>query len=490
MRSRVRVLASLLGVLAPGLTACVPSLRDNPAREPRRDLPADFGGQSGPAANPPTSRAAGPEELRTLFVSPSLAALVDLALASNQELNLRVQETLIARYEIGARRGEVVPAVRARAGAGAEKVGRHTSQGFSDEDHGLPPVLGDLRLGLDLSWEVDLWRKLRDAVKAANLRWLATREAQQFLVTQLVAEIARSYYELVALDALLGLLERNIELQTDALQIVRAQKEAARVTELAVQRFEAEVAHNRSRRYLLAQERVVVENRINLLVGRYPQPVPRSAEDFARALPSVDDAGLPARLLENRPDVRQAALDLEAAKVDVQVARASFFPALSIDASAGYRAFNPRHLVATPGSLVVEAMGGLVAPLLNRAAITAEYRAANARQIQAVLRYEQVLLQAFTDVVNQLARLRNLRAAYELRARQVETLRGSVDVSLVLFQSARADYMEVLLTRRDALEAEMELNETRRGLFDAVIDLYRALGGGWFAAAGERADPS
>src|SRR5690606_3486667 len=155
-----------------------------------------------------------------------------------------------------------------------------------------------------------------------------------------------------------------------------------------------------------------------------------------------------------RPDVRRAELELEAAKLDVKAARAAFYPSPSIDAEVGYRAFNAEHLVSTPASLVVGLAGKLPAPLLHRKAIEAQYRSANARQIQAVFAYEQTLLQAFTDVANQLAATENLRRSYELQAQQVDTLHRSVEISNVLFQSARADYMEVLMTRRDALEAE------------------------------------
>jgi outer membrane protein TolC len=236
---------------------------------------------------------------------------------------------------------------------------------------------------------------------------------------------------------------------------------------------------NRSRLFQLEQERVMAENRINFLVGRFPQPVERDPKDFDVALPTSLAAGIPSKLLENRPDVRQAELELEASKVDVAIARAGFYPSLSIDAGVGYRAFNPSHLVATPESLVYNLMGNLTAPLLNRQGIEAQYRSANARQILAVLRYERTLLQAFTDVVNQLAVAKNLAGSYELQSKQVDALARSVEVSNLLFQSARADYMEVLLTRRDSLEAQVSLIETKKLQLQALVSLYQALGGGW-----------
>jgi multidrug efflux system outer membrane protein len=465
-----------LGVLA---AACVPSLNGNDPREPNKQVPTSFGASTIAGGPAPEARSVAQKKWSEFFASPELRSLIDEALHNNRELNIQLQELIIAQNEIAARQGEYRPRVNAVAGAGVEKVGKHTPQGASDEAHGLPEHLGNFMFGLSASWEVDVWSKLRDAAKAARLRYVAGLAARHFMVTQLVAEIARSYYELIALDQELEIVKRNIEVQADALEVVKLQKLAARTTELAVQRFEAEVLKNTSRLYDIEQERIEAENRLNFLVGRYPQPVRRNPEDFNAPLPDKLEAGLPAQLLANRPDVRRAELELEAAKLDVKAAKAAFYPSLSIDAGLGYRSFNAEHLVATPESLFYGVAGNLTAPLLNRSAIKAQYRSANARQLQAVFNYERRLLQAFTDVANQLALVKNLLNSYELQARQVDTLARSVEVSNILFQSARADYMEVLLTRRDSLEAAVTLIETKKRQRLALVSVYQALGGGW-----------
>lgn len=454
---------------------CAPSLEGNEPREANKQIPGSFGSSAQGAS-------AAQKNWSEFFDDPELRSLVAAALERNQELNMRLQEIIIARAEVSARRGEYLPRVNAQAGAGVERVGENTSQGVSDEAHDLPQNLGNFQFGLTGSWEIDVWKKLRNAAKAADLRYLASIEGRNWMVTQIVAEIARSYYELLAIDNQLDVLKRNVELQTDALEIVKLQKQAARVTELAVQRFEAEVLKNRSRLYDLEQQKVQAENRINFLAGRYPQPVSRDAQRFKQPLPEVIQAGLPSQLLENRPDVRQAELELEASKLDVKAAKAAFYPSLSIEAGVGYRSFNAAHIVQTPESLVYNLAGNLTAPLLNRAAIKAQYRSANARQLQAVFNYERTLLQAFTDVANQLAMIENLRKAYELQQKQVDALVRSSEISNILFQSARADYMEVLLTKRDSLEAEMELIETKKRQYEAMVNIYQALGGGWRSA--------
>ncbi len=463
---------------ALGLGGCVPSLEGNQARDPNDTVPEHFR-PADPNATSQESKSVASRDWSDFFTDPKLVELIETAIENNQELNIRLQEIIIRRSEVTARRGEYQPRLDAGLGAGVEKVGRRTSQGTSDEAHGLPENLGDFRFGLNASWEIDVWGKLRNATKAAHLRYLSSIEGQRFVTTQVVAEIANSYYALIALDNQIEVLEKNIELQQDGLEVVILQKEAARVTQLAVQRFQAELLKNRSRKFDLLQQRIEAENRINFLVGRYPQKVERNSASFDTPLPSTVHTGVPTQLLDNRPDVRQAKLELEAAKLDVKAAKAGFYPSLSIEAGVGYESFNVKHLVTTPESLAYNLAGNLTAPLLNRTAIKAQYRTANATQIQALYNYERAILQGFTDVANQLAMLDNLNKSYELEAQQVRTLTESIEVSNILFQSARADYMEVLMTRRDSLEAQMELLETKMRQFQALVDVYQALGGGW-----------
>jgi len=475
--------AAILAGLCIFTSGCIPSLEGNAPREPNKQMPGSFAvaNDSANATSPNTSLSAtseNPAVWRDFFDSPELQTLIETALAKNQELNIELQEIIIARTEISARQGAYLPKINAGVGAGLERAGKYTSRGISDDAHRLPENLGDFAFGLQGSWEIDVWGKLRNAVKSADLRYLASIESRNFIMTQIVAELARSYFELIAVDNLLDVLKKNIEILREALEIVKLEKQAARVTELAVQRFEAEVLKNNSRLYNLQQRKIQLENRINFLVGRYPQPVQRNAQKLNDPLPQVR-SGLPTDLLTNRPDLRQAQLELQASKLDVQVAKAEFYPALSIEAGVGYRAFNVKHLLATPDSLIYNLAGNLTAPLLNRRAIEADYRTANARQIQAVFNYERTLLQAFTDVANQLALIENLHKGYDLQAQQVEALSKSSEVAKILFQSARADYMEVLLTQRDLLDARMELIETKKDQWLAVVNLYQALGGGW-----------
>jgi multidrug efflux system outer membrane protein len=422
---------------------------------------------------------------KTFFKDPNLVNLIDSALLRNQELNVVLQEINIAKNEVRGRRGAYLPFVGIGVMAGTEKSALYTSQGASDAANEImpgkkfPDPLGNYMFGANVSWEVDIWKKLRNSRKSAVNRYLASTAGRNFMVTNLIAEISRSYYELMALDNQLDILRKNIQIQQNALEIVKLEKLSAKVTELAVRRFEAEVLKNQSRQYYILQQITETENKINFLVGRFPQTVARSSNTFSDLPVDTIHAGIPSQLLENRPDIIQAEQQLRAAKLDVKVAKAEFYPSLTIDATAGYRAFNPQYLITTPQSLIYAVAGRLVAPLINRNAIKANYYSANSRQIQAVYNYEKTILGAHIEVANQISNISNLKKSYDLKAKQVLTLTQSIDISTGLFKSARADYMEVLLTQRDALESKFELIETKKQQMQAMVTIYQALGGGW-----------
>ncbi|WP_019991302.1 TolC family protein [Rudanella lutea] len=446
-------------------------------RTENRSVPISFGtGQD--------SVNTGKQSWREFFTDPYLTALIDTALHNNQELNITMQEIQIAQNDIRARTGEYLPFVGLRADAGVDKVGRYTRPGAVEENneirpgHRFPNPLPDFRLAANVSWEIDIWNKLHNAKRAAATRYLSSIEGKNFAVTNIVAEIANSYYELLGLDNQLDIVRKNVEIQTNALNIVRTQKESARVTELAVRRFEAQVLGTQSLQYNIQQRITETENRINFLVGRFPQPVQRSTQDFNVLVPQPVRAGLPSQLLQNRPDIRRAERELEAARLDVEVARANFLPSLDLSAAVGFNSYNPA-LLLSPESLLYSLVGGLSRPLVNRNAIKAMYASANARQIQAVYNYERAILNGYIEVANQLANMNNLQKSYDFKARQVDALLQSTNISNTLFKSARADYMEVLLTQRDALESRFDLVETRMQQLNAMVNAYRALGGGW-----------
>lgn len=422
---------------------------------------------------------------KDFFEDANLTALIEVAVKNNKEVNIMAQRISMAQNEIQARKGEYLPFVGFGASADKEKVGQYTRNGAVEEHldikdgKAFPKYLGNYQFGLTASWELDVWKKLRNATKVAVNEYLASVEGQHFLITSLVAEVANSYYELVALDNASQTLEQNIQIQQNALQVVQQLQQYGRANSLAVKRFEAEVKKNQSKQYVLKQQIVETENRINQLLGRTPQPITRTSANLMSLQPKMVATGIPSELLANRPDLRQAELELAAAKLNIDVAKANFYPSFAIRAGLGFQAFSPKYLLNLPESLMASLGGDLVAPLINRNAIEAQYKTASAMQIQAAYDYEQTIIQAYIEVANQLANMDNLDKNYQLKQTQVEALTQSIDVANQLFKAARADYMEVLLTQRDALDAKMELIETKQQQVAARINLYRALGGGW-----------
>jgi outer membrane protein, multidrug efflux system len=422
---------------------------------------------------------------KDFFKDKSLEDLIDTALLNNQELLITLQEIEIAKNEIRMRHGKLLPSVGLGAGIGIEKVGTYTSQGAGDASAEIvpgeivPENLTDYKGAAFAHWEIDIWKKLRNAKKAAITRYLATIEGKNFVITNLIAEIADSYYELLALDNQLDVVKQNIELQKNALEIVKVQKEAAKATELAVQKFQAEVLASQNLEFGILQNIKEMENKINFLLGRYPQEIKRTKTNFLSLLPNTINAGIPAQLLANRPDIKQAELELIAAKLDIQVARAEFFPSLEISAVLGLQAFRPAYFLKLPESILYSMAADIAGPIINRNAIKAEFNSANSRQLQSLFNYQRVLLNAYLEVANGLSRISNLEKSFQLKTQQVDALKKAIDASNDLFKSARVDYFEVLMTQRDALESTLELVEIQKELLTASVHIYRNLGGGW-----------
>jgi NodT family efflux transporter outer membrane factor (OMF) lipoprotein len=421
---------------------------------------------------------------RQFFADDALKGLIETALANNQEQQILLAELEISRNEAYARSGEYLPSAGVRAGVGREKPGQYTRSGAVEEQLELregrpfPEPLPDYLVGIDVSWEVDIWHGLRDAQKSAVLRYLATAEGRRFAQTHLVAEIASSYYELVALDRKEVIIRQMIDIQQSALRAVEMQKQAGEATELAVRRFEAELQKNRSELFQLQQSIQEMENRINFLAGRFPTAVERGAGALSTTVLAQIGSGTPAALLAQRPDIRRAELALAAAQLDVNVARARFYPSLSLDASVGFNSAEAGLLFETPESLAWGVAADLFMPLLNRRGIRAAYNGATALQEQALIDYQQTVLRAFIEVSNQLSMLDNLASSIDSKRQQASALSASVDIASRLYRSARADYTEVLLTQRDALEAQMELVELEQQQIAAMVRMYQLLGGG------------
>ena len=422
---------------------------------------------------------------KDFFEDKNLVNLIDTALINNIDLLMTLQDIEIARNNVKIKHSLILPYTTAGINVGGEKVGRYTSQGAGDASAEITPgkivpeILGDYFIGIHSSWEIDVWQKLRNAKKAAFTKYLSSIEGRNFVITNLVAEIANSYYELLSLDNQLDIIRETIKLQQNALEIVKVQKEAARETELGVKKFEAEVLNSQSLEFDILQNIKENENKINFLLGRFPQPIIRDKSSLIVDQLRVIKDGIPSQLLVNRPDVKQAELELFATDCNVRIAKAEFYPSFNISGSAGFQAFKPRFLLRIPESLLLSLAGDLAAPIINRKAIEAEFSNAKLEQINAMYDYQKSILTGYVEVSNELSNISNLGKLFDMKNKEVEAHVQAIELSNDLFKYGRADYFEVLLTQRDALASKLELIETKKRQFIAVTNLYKALGGGW-----------
>lgn len=457
-------------------TGCV-TLED-PLKKPREGLPSAYAGITD-SANVATM------DWRVYFGDTLLVQLLDSAMANNLDLRMALQRVEVARASTRAAKGAQLPMVGVNAASAQRRYGLYTMDGAGNISTEILPGqivpidLPDYYLALQASWEVDIWGRLRNQRKAALARYMASQEAQHLAMTNLVADVAVAYYELVALDNELQIIRETVNKQREALDVIQQQKEAGRANELAVQQFEAQLLGTLAFEKELQQRVLETENLINFLLGRYPRPIARDI-DALRAPSSADPAiGLPTQLLSNRPDVRASEYALLATRFDLKAARAAFHPNLNLVAGFGYQAFRTDLLFESPSSIAYQVVGSLSAPLLNRSALKAQFNAASAQQLEAMYTYQQHILRGYLEVVNELNDLRNLGEAVDLKRQQSETLQRSVGTSRELYRSAKANYMEVLLAQQNALQANIELVELSKRQRFAAVDLYKALGGGW-----------
>ncbi|MCX8080706.1 MAG: TolC family protein [Bacteroidia bacterium] len=421
-----------------------------------------------------------------LFLNDSdLISIIDTALKNNLELKIFLQEINIAKNNIRIKKADYLPFLNIVGSSSFEKNGKYTIKKSVEENLLLPDnnhfsqPLPDLLLGTSFSWEIDVWKKLRNLRKAAIYKYYSTLEGKNLLVSRLVTEISELYYELMALDNQLEITQKNIEIINNALGMIKQEKDAARTTELAVKRFEAELYKNISLTHYIKQKIKIIENKLCYLTGKYPFNIKRSLDLLNNPSSFKIKTGIPSGLLNNRPDIRKARMELIAALFEKKSAKAELLPSIKLTGMAGINSNHTSYFFKLPESILLSIAGDLITPLVNRNAIKANYFNSIANKNKCVIEYEQKVLNAYFEVNNELNNLENLTNNFNAKFNQTEALKNSIDISLNLFKNARADYMEVLLTQRDYLEFVYELIEIRKQLFISYINLYRALGGGW-----------
>jgi len=421
---------------------------------------------------------------KNYFTDPVLDGLIDTALNNNLDLLIATQRIAMAQANVRYAKGLAIPSVTAFGAVGQQKFGYYTMNAAGNrgatiyQDQTVPNPLNNFTVGLQSSWEVDFWSKLKNTKKAAVAQYLSSVEGRKWTVTNLVSEIATDYYDLLALDNELDIIKHAIQLQDSALNLVSIQKQAGVVNELAVQQFKAQVLGSKKMEIDVQQKISEAESRLNFILGRYPQPIARTKSAFDQLIPTQIKAGIPADLLQNRPDVKQAEFELEASKANLKVAKASFYPSFTISGGLAPEAFRPSVLF-TPESFAFSILGNLVAPVINRSALKAQFKTANAAQIESMYNYQKSIMGSYVEVYNEMVNLKSVEKALDLKKQEVNALNQAVGSSALLFKTGRANYLEVLTIQENVLQSQIELVETMKDQCGSVVSIYKSLGGGW-----------
>jgi NodT family efflux transporter outer membrane factor (OMF) lipoprotein len=422
---------------------------------------------------------------REYFTDNNLQNLLDEAVKNNPDLQMALQRIEISRSSVKLANGALLPQVSLNVGGSVRRFGLYTMDGAGNSTtqitpgQTIPTNLPDMYLGMQSSWEIDIWEKLRHQRESAISTYLASVEGTNFVISTLVADVASYYTELLALDNELALVQQTITKQQEALEVIQLQKEVGRANELAVQQFHAQLLNTKILEKNIQQQVIEVENKINFLLGSYPKPIKRNKDVFAHELPVQIASGFPSQLLANRPDIREAEFKIQATQFDLQAAKAAFYPNFTITASLGFQAFNPEFLFSSPASIAYSVFGTLVAPIINMNALKAQFNTAQANQLTAMYHYQKTVLNAYVEVANQLVAIENLQQVNLLKTQQNVLLKKSVETSGELYRTARATYLEVLLAQQNALQSNIELIGVIKQQRLSAINIYKALGGGW-----------
>lgn len=427
---------------------------------------------------------------KNFFKDAVLINLIDTAIINNPDLQIAAQKIYTANAIYTAGRRNLLPSLGFRAATDLNKYGLYTINGIGNFDSNLSPnipdeakipdpVVPDYFLGLQAGWEIDVRGKLRNEKKSAYFRSMASVFEKQLIQTHLINNLAKAYYELLALDKELEIIQDNIELQQKALELVTIQKAGGRANELAVKQFSAQLLNSQGLEFLIKQQITETENYINYLAGRFPQKITRGDSLHKQQLPEQISVGLPGKLLLKRPDMQMAQAELFAGYTDVKAAKAAFYPSFTINAYGAFNAYNTQFLFTSPASLAYGAIANLMMPLLNRNQVIMQYNISIALANAAFHNYQKIIYKGVEEVSTNLSRIENYKNSAAKKEEEVKTLKSAVTISKDLFLTGYANYLEVIAAQKSVLESELDLINLKKEQFFSLFDLYRALGGGW-----------
>ena len=428
-----------------------------------------------------------PVTLNAYFNDAALQNLFTKAKAANPDLLITQQRITIANAFLTKAKLMNLPSLEIGATAQGNRYGKYTMDGVGNFDTNLSQNITEDQkvnrdftpnywIGAQTSWEIFAWGKLKNQKLAARKRFLATTKGIELVQNQLFTDIATLYYQLVALDKKLEIYENNSKIQQRAHEIINAQRIAGKANELAVQQFNAQNNNILAEVEKIKIEIVSTEKAILTLIGEYGGTVERGQNFDTNQFEILNQEIAVDEVIHNRPDVAENYNELEATKADVKAARSAFFPRLELSASLGYNAFSA-HTLFKPASLATQVLGGLFVPVFNKGQIKYEFNVAKAQQEIAFLNYQKSVTTAYNELSQLLKHIEINHKILDLKQEEVQFLERAVEVSNDLYLTGYANYLEIINSQKNKLQAELDLLDAQHQNTKTSILLFKALGG-------------
>mgnify|MGYP000694637466 FL=1 len=408
---------------------------------------------------------------KELFTDPLLQGYIEEGLKNNMDIRVALQQIRIAEAYVKQGKAGYFPSLNGNA--------KYTHQEFSagGQFGSQFSSLDQYELSANLSWEADIWGKIRSNERAFQASYLQSVAAHQAVKSRLLANIASVYYQLLALDEQIRVTEETIETRSKGLETTQALKEAGNVTEVGVKQTEAQLYAAKGILIDLKNQARLLENTMSILLGSAPHEITRgSLENQNIDIPL--NTGIPAQLLRNRPDVMAAEYSLMNAFELTNAARASFYPSLTLSATGGFQNIEIDKLF-NANSLFATIIGGLTQPIFNKRQIRTQYEVSQAQQEQAYLDFRLAVITASKEVSDALYNYEAAIEKIEVNQKEFEAYNLATGYSEELLDNGFANYLEVLNAQENALNSSLNLINTKNNQLQAVVDLYEALGGGW-----------
>lgn len=416
---------------------------------------------------------------KSFFTDTDFQKLIDSALVKNYDMQLAIKNIEASQLIFKQVKWNYVPELNLNVNANINRPSDNSLTGISLKNFGLGHSLGNYSADISLSWEADIWGKIRNQKKGARAAYLQSAEVKKAVQTNLIVTLARGYYNLLMLDAQLKIAQKNAALNDSTINIIKLQYNSGQVTSLAVEQAQAQQL---SAALLIPQfEKYITlqENALKILAGELPGRISRGRPLDQVLFNDSLSAGIPSELLRNRPDVKSRELELAKANANVGINRASMYPAIRITADAGLNAFKLVNWFNIPGSLFGIVGGGVVQPLIQHKQLKTRYKLALVEKDKAAIQFRQSLLTAFGEVSDALVTIKKLNVEQQIAAQRMETLQHAVTNASLLFKNGMANYLEVITAQSNALQSELEYTSIYKAKLDATAQLYKSLGGGW-----------